>query len=153
MKGGHLGWRAYHSRKSPLSLTFVLEADRQNTSLFNAQDLGHLPKSGQRLALSLPDPHNPQPYLSGNDSNYLLGTQPTFKTERGEVDEAVYGIWVDRGRGIVVSLFPGIWKTELICRTCIIGHIILLILGNLLLLDGLDIVCWPLHLQLISRCL
>ena len=132
-------------------MPFVLEADRQNTSLFNAQDLGHLPKSGQRLALSLPDPHNPQPTLPGNDSNYLLGTQPTFKTARGEVDEAVYGIWVDRGRGIVVSPIPDFWEM-LICRTCIIGHTILLILGNLLLLDGLDIVCWPLRVKLIRRC-
>lgn len=146
-----MGWRANYSREPPLSLPFVLEADRQNTSLFNAQDLGHLPKSGQRLALSLPDPHNPQPTLPGNDSNYLLGTQPTFKTARGEVDEAVYGIWVDRGRGTVVSLFPDFWEI-LICRTCIIGHTILLILGNLLLLDGLDIVRSPLYLQLISRC-
>jgi hypothetical protein len=85
----------------------VLKADKQNTSLFTAQDLGHLPKSGQRLALSLPDPHDPQPTLPGNASNYLMGTQPTFVTERGEVDEEVYGIWVDRGRGVVVRIS---WK-------------------------------------------
>jgi hypothetical protein len=70
-----------------------------------------------------------------------MGTQPTFETERGEVDEEVYGIWVDRGRGVVVSPIPDFRKMELIGRTCIIGHIILLTLGNLLHLDGLDIVC------------
>lgn len=70
-----------------------------------------------------------------------MGTQPTFETERGEVDEEVYGIWVDRGRGIVVSPFPDFWEIELIGRTCIIGHTILSTLGNLLRLDGLGIVC------------
>jgi hypothetical protein len=62
----------------------------------------HLPRSGQRLTLSIPDQHDPQPDLPGNVSDYLLGTRPTFATERGEVDEKAYGIWVDRGRGIVV---------------------------------------------------
>jgi hypothetical protein len=79
--------------------------------------------------------------LPGDASNYLLGTQPTFVTERGEVDEEVYGIWVDRGRGVVVSPFPGIQEVELISRTCIIGHIILSTLGKPPRLDGLDIVC------------
>ena len=85
---------------------FLFQANQENTSMFNAQDLGHLPRAGQRLTLSIPDPHNPQPTLPGNESDYLMGTQPTFNTERGEVDEEIYGIWVDRGRGIVVCT-PG----------------------------------------------
>jgi hypothetical protein len=74
----------------------------KNKSLITPQKVDHLPQSGSRLALSISDPHNPQPYLQGNVSNYLLGTQPTFESKRGEVEENVYGIWVDRGRGIVV---------------------------------------------------
>lgn len=41
-----------------------------------------------------------------------MGTQPTFMTERGEVDEEIYGIWVDRGRGVVVRTF-GRWSSYL----------------------------------------
>lgn len=72
-------------------------------SLLNAREVDHLPRSGHKLVLSIPDPHDPQPDLPGNASDYLLGTQPTFATERGEVDEKVYAIWVDKGRGIVVG--------------------------------------------------
>jgi hypothetical protein len=108
MTGGHLGWRADRSGKVPIC--FLYQADKENTSLFNARELDRLPKSGQRLALSIPDPHDPQPELKGNESDYLLGTQPTHVTERGEVDEEVYGIWVDRGRGIVVSHSLYLWK-------------------------------------------
>jgi hypothetical protein len=140
IEGGHLGWRAHDSRELLIFLSYS-ESNEKNTSLFTAQGLGHLPKSGKRLTLSIPDPHDPQPTLPGNNSDYLMGTQPTFETERGEVDEEVYGIWVDRGRGVVVSPIPDFRKMELIGRTCIIGHIILLTLGNLLHLDGLDIVC------------
>jgi hypothetical protein len=125
IKGGYLGWRAHDSRKLLVPLSYS-EANEQNTSLFTAQGLGHLPKSGKRLTLSIPDPHDPQPTLLGNNSNYLMGTQPTFETERGEVDEEVYGIWVDRGRAVVVRIS---------------GLLEILILGNLLHLDGLDIVC------------
>jgi len=109
-------------------------------SLLNAREVDHLPRSGHKLVLSIPDPHDPQPDLPGNASDYLLGTQPTFATERGEVDEKVYGIWVDRGRGIVVGPPSYSGRIELMCRTCITGHIILSILGNLAHLDGLDIV-------------
>jgi hypothetical protein len=80
-------------------------ADRQNTSLINRREVDSLPRSGAGLALSISDPHNPQPKLSDPISEYLYGTQPTYETsKRGEVKEQVYGIWVDRGRGIVVSL-------------------------------------------------
>jgi hypothetical protein len=110
IKGGHLGWRADDSRKAVI-FTSYSEAHEKNTSLFTAQGLGHLPKSGKRLTLSIPDPHDPQPTLLGNASNYLMGTQPTFATERGEVDEEVYGIWVDRGRGVVVrTCASGTWS-------------------------------------------
>ena len=110
IKGGYLGWRAYDSRELLIFLSYS-ESNEQNTSLFTAQGLGHLPKSGKRLTLSIPDPHDPQPTLPGNNSDYLMGTQPTFVTERGEVDEEVYGIWVDRGRGVVVrTCTSGRWS-------------------------------------------
>lgn len=33
-----------------------------------------------------------------------MGPPPSYeRTERGEVTSKVYGIWVDRGRGVVVS--------------------------------------------------
>lgn len=86
------------------SLACVIIADKQNKSLITPYKVDHLPQAGFRLALSISDPHNPQPYLQGDASDYLLGTQPTFNSKRGEVEENVYGIWVERGRGIVVSL-------------------------------------------------
>ena len=133
------------SSYSPHSL---LQADEENNSLFNARELGHLPRSGQRIALSIPDPHDPQPNLPANNkSSYLFGTQPTYVTKRGEMDEEVYGIWVDKGKGIVVSLFPVFctsWVVGLMCRMCTIGCIILSTLGNRHHLVGSDIVCCPL---------
>jgi hypothetical protein len=42
--------------------------------------------------------------LESDASDFLRGTPPTFESSRrGQVEEDVYGIWVDRGRGIVVS--------------------------------------------------
>lgn len=78
----------------------------QNTSLINPREVDRLPRSGSGLFLSLPDTedHNPQPSLSGPESNYLMGHLPTYEvSERGQVESEVYGIWVDMGRGIVVS--------------------------------------------------
>lgn len=77
----------------------------QNVSLINPREVDHLPRSGAGLFLSIPHAHNPQPSLTDPNANYLNGPPPSFeKTRRGEVNSKVYGIWVDRGRGIVVSL-------------------------------------------------
>jgi hypothetical protein len=103
MIGGFMEWyECTYSTSTSLS-SALPAADQQNTSLITPREVDHLPRSGLGLALSISDPHNPQPYLPGDISNYLLGTNPTYETKRGEVEEDVYGIWVDRGRGIVVS--------------------------------------------------
>lgn len=85
---------------------FTNHGDIQNTSLINSREVDRLPRSGSGLFLSLPDSdgHNPQPSLPGPKADYLMGHLPTYEvSERGQVDSEVYGIWVDMGRGIVVS--------------------------------------------------
>jgi hypothetical protein len=75
----------------------------QNDTL-NASTLDQFPPS----YLSLEGPHNPQPWLDPR-SRFLYGPagQPSGMNRgedgRGRVEEDIYGFWVDRGRGIVVS--------------------------------------------------
>lgn len=73
-------------------------------SMINPYEVDHLPRAGAGLFLSVGEMHNPQPSLPDPNSHYLMGRAPSYdRSERGEVDAEVYGIWVDRGRGIVVS--------------------------------------------------
>ncbi|OCF37868.1 hypothetical protein I316_00092 [Kwoniella heveanensis BCC8398] len=77
-----------------------------NRSLLTLELLDGLPNSGNGLHLSIIEPHNPQPLLLDEESEYLFG--PAAQEElkrgadgRGRVEEPVYGFGVNQGRGIV----------------------------------------------------
>jgi hypothetical protein len=81
----------------------------QDPAVLTNSTLHHLPAAGTDLFLSVTEPHNPQPDLYDEESHYLYGPsgqQGGMKRDasgRGVVDEDIYGFWVDRGRGVVVS--------------------------------------------------
>lgn len=65
--------------------------------------------------MSIPEDHNPQPFILDDKSNYLFGPagqqggMSRGKDGRGIVEEDVYGFWVDRGKDVVVSF---IFRTQ-----------------------------------------
>lgn len=68
--------------------------------------LDRLPEQGKDQFLSIPEDHNPQPFLDP-DAIYLFGPagqaggMKRRKDGRGAVEEDIYGFWVDRGKDVV----------------------------------------------------
>lgn len=97
-------------------------ADKQNRSLITPSTLDQLP-SGHNLLLSIPESHNPQPFLLDPKAAYLFGPGVSLladrqnvkqegrtaglehegRSSRPKVTEKVYGFWVDKGHGVIVS--------------------------------------------------
>lgn len=97
-------------------------ADKQNRSLITPSTLDQLP-SGHNLLLSISESHNPQPFLLDPKAAYLFGPDASLladrqnvtqegrtagleregRLSRPKVTEKVYGFWVDKGHGVIVS--------------------------------------------------
>jgi hypothetical protein len=122
------------------SLSKLLSADIQNSSLLTPSLLDSFPDAGQNQFLSIPEDHNPQPLVTDKRANYLFGPAgqegglSRGKNGRGIVEEDVYGFWVDRGKDVVVSWVHLRSELEeerlLICRIYGIGPFTLSILVN-----------------------
>ncbi|WWD19011.1 hypothetical protein CI109_103468 [Kwoniella shandongensis] len=78
-----------------------------NHTLLTPSSLDQLPLFGSGQFLSISEPHNPQPFLLSDESNYLYGPagqkggMKKDEKGRGKVEEPIYGFGVDMGRGIV----------------------------------------------------
>ncbi|ORX38556.1 hypothetical protein BD324DRAFT_621352 [Kockovaella imperatae] len=77
-----------------------------NPNNLTLSNLDSLPRRGQDYFLSIPEPHNPQPFIEPS-AEYLLGPagqdggMEDGGDGRGRVKEDIYGFWVDQGRGVV----------------------------------------------------
>lgn len=97
----------------------------------NPANLDKIPSSENGPSLSISDPHRPAPFFETNISDYLYG--PAAESQPGReisgsnqtiLREKIYGFWVERERGVVVSaLIPArLTEAKLTGRTCGTGR-------------------------------